>query len=148
LAGESYDYTSCGGFEYTGTAGDGRNINHYPLSRFPTKGEWGPGSGMLNTPYTGENYGDIPAPFVYTNKNTLNSGTKITLGTASITISESCKDIEWDSKSGLVTGVVGSTRRPIAYSGNSLATIPVGDNNKISTASPSGGVLKYNYWYY
>lgn len=148
LSGESYYYTSCGGFEYTGTNGDGRNINHYPLSIFPTKGEWGAGSGMLNTPYNGENYGDIPAHFIYKNRNSFIAGTKIVLTAVPIiTIQEACSNIEWDSKTGLIIGTTSSGRRPVAYSGNALATLPVGAN-PISLNTPSGGVLEYNYWYY
>ena len=150
LAGDKLYYTTKGTFEYCDSAKDGRNINHYSSAIYLNKTEWAASAGLLATPKHGENYGDLPAYFTYKNNNSLLENTIIDLREAgSITILEACSELEWDSKTGLVTGKPeGETdRRPIYYSGNSLATIPVG-NNTISTSSPAGGVLEYNYWYY
>ena len=144
IGGESFYYTTNNTFEYLGTP-DGRNINHYSSAIFPNKREWAFESGLLWTPKQGENYGDLPTSFIYTQPSAT-KGAKITLeGIGSITILEECKNLEWDSRTGLVTGKIGESRRPVAYSGNSLIEIPVGEN---AINVPDGGTLTYNYWYY
>lgn len=146
LCEDKFYYTVNKTFEYSGQC-DGRNINHYSPILFPNKREWAPDSGLFITPKNGENYGDIPASFVYTN-DAIVANTEIVLdGVGTITILEDCNEMKWDSKTGLVTGLVDGVRRPVYYSGNSLVEIPVG-NNVVSTSSPVGGKLEYNYWYY
>lgn len=143
LDNEEYKYTSNRVIEYLGESLDGRNINHYALSKFPNKPEWAAASGMLNAPGNGENYGDVPTPFIYSQSNV--GLDKISIGElASITVLEKCTNLSWDSKTGLVTGEIDGIRRPINYSGNSLATIPVGNN----ILTNLDGTLTYNYWYY
>ena len=156
LDNKEYNYTSNGVIEYLDESLDGRNINHYALSKFPNKPEWAPASGMLNKPGHGENYGDLPTAFIYYKNNvskdetialtidviTEASATSTTL--AEIVIHEACQELKWDSKTGLVTCKDRENRRPVNYSGNSLATIPVGNN----TLTNFNGTLTYNYWYY
>lgn len=147
IAGDNYYYTSNKVFEYLGVC-DGRNINHYSPALYTNKREWAPNAGFFSTPKHGENYGDIPASFVYTNSGDFAEKTDIKLnGVGQITIEEACSNIRWDSRVGLITGIVDGVERPVAYSGNALLEIPVGDNT-ISITSPMGGELKYNYWYY
>lgn len=146
LCEDKFYYTVNKTFEYSGKC-DGRNINHYSPILFPNKREWAPDSGLFTTPKNGENYGDIPASFVYTN-DAIVANTEIVLdGVGTITILEDCNEMKWDSKTGLVTGLINGVRRPVYYSGNSLVEIPVG-NNVVSTSYPIGGKLEYNYWYY
>jgi phage-related protein len=113
---------------------------------------------MLNAPGNGENYGDVPTPFIYSQDsvglsetielavNVITDASATTEQLASITILEKCSNLSWDSKTGLVTGEINNVRRPVNYSGNSLATIPVGNNALIN--SNETGTLTYNYWYY
>jgi hypothetical protein len=68
------------------------------------------------------NPGDIPAPFVVAKSAA--SGT-LTVGDTSITLTEAVTDLEWDSKTGMVTGLVNSVRRPIYYVGQGMCTIPL-----------------------
>lgn len=147
LGGYDYYYTSFGTFEYFGEK-DGRNINHYPPSIFLNNQEWAPGAGMLSTPIYGENYGDLPASFVYTNSAQILANTTIELGNiGSITILEDCTNLTWDSRTGLVTGRIGDIVRPIYYTGNSLISIPVGEKI-FPNLFLQNEELKYNYWYY
>lgn len=147
LGEDRFYYTNNKTFEYFGTC-DGRNINHYSPILFPNKKEWASASGLFITPKCGENYGDIPASFVYSYNSQLSIDTPITLdGIGQIIIKEDCSNLEWNSKTGIVTAEIDFKRRPIYYSGNSLAEIPVG-NNSVGLSIPSEGKLIYNYWYY
>jgi hypothetical protein len=51
--------------------------------------------------------------------------TEIKVGDNKIVIKEACTNIEWDSKTGMVTGLVNSVRRPIYYVGQGMCTIPL-----------------------
>lgn len=158
LADEDYYYTSNKTFEFFGEK-DGRNINHYSSTIYPNKIEWATDAGLLATPKHGENYGDMPATFVYKNEQ-VSAETEISLGNiGKITIHEDCTNLRWDSKIGLITGDVqviaedtsgnaGITtiNRPIYYSGDSLVTIPIGKENNITLSEKEE--LEYNYWYY
>lgn len=140
INGDSFYYTTNNTFEYLGNS-DGRNINHYSSAIFPNKREWAFESGLLWTPKKGENYGDLPVSFIYTQPSAT-KGVEITLkGVGSITPLVNCSNLKWDSATGLVT----ADEKPIPYTGNSLATIPVGKN---AINVPDGGTLTYNYWYY
>lgn len=152
LAGDHLYYTTGKTFEYFGNSPDGRNINHYPASILTNKREWAPCSGLFATPKLGENFGDLPTTFEYSRSGEIPANTTITLGNiGEITVKDACSDLHWDSKTGLVTGVikkdtkVNGIRKPVAYLGNSVVEIPVG-NNLISVSNDE--TLKYNYWYY
>lgn len=52
-------------------------------------------------------------------------------------------NMQWDSKTGLVTAVIDGKRKPIPYSGNSIGTIQPED----FTATNMTGI-SFRYWYY
>ena len=97
----------------------------------------------------GENPGDLPAPFTVEYAN-LAAPITLTVGTASITVLENCNSFKWDSKTGLVTGIVNTTegRRAIKYTGNPVGAIPVNGLSPSDIRLPVSSTLKYNYWYY
>lgn len=125
---------------------DGRDINYYSIVDYPNKKEWVFASGLKSTPTAGENYGDIPTHFTYILFGNVDAETPINVGNNEITIKEGIPNLSWDSKTGIV-GKKGKDDKivPIRYTGNSLATIPTGENKL--TISPKG-TLTYNYWYY
>ena len=125
---------------------DGRSLSNYVDALYPTKREWQEGSRLPYVHVDGKNYGDIPAPFIV-NQASANSGTTFKVGTCQITIQETCTNFKWDSKTGLVTGKVGSetTARPIKYTGKSYGTIPT---SGAELNLPTGATIQYNYWYY
>lgn len=104
---------------------------------------------------TGENPGDIPAPFILTYEDTIEEDESLTftVGDCSITVGgegqSALSNIVWDSKTGMVSAKVGTSvdQVPIAYSGNSLGAIPVGGLNS-DEIELNGATLKYHYWYY
>lgn len=121
-------------------------------AEFSNNSQWLPASGLPNTAITcvGENPGDIPAPFVLSCDGAIESGTTFRVFDTSITITGKCYNLKWDSKTGMVTGTPTAEekdRAPIAYEGESIGEIPIGeaDAEKLQL---NGGVLKYNYWYY
>lgn len=152
--GEYYAATISGGFEVyrpnTSTAlpRNGRNINHYHIADYPNKAEWAFTSGLTNA-VVGDNAGDIPAYFTIEASGTIPVNTNFKIGDKMISTRQECSLFKWDSRTGLVTGkVTGNTNiTPIEYTGDSLATIPVGgiEQDKITLQN---GTLKYNYWYY
>ena len=161
---EIYVYTSNECFEFKPTLTeestyeqilDGRNINHYSIIDYPNKPEWAIASGLRLTPTQGENFGDIPAHFVYTitaatattetTPETTPTEKAISIGNGTIIIKkEDASNLTWDSKTGIVAKNDGDKIIPIKYAGNSLATIPVGASSFV----PEEGTLTYNYWYY
>ena len=119
---------------------------------FSNTSQWLSASGLPNTTNTcvGENPGDIPAPFVVSCDGAIEGGTTFRVFDISITIIDKCYNLKWDSKTGIVTGTPTAEekdRAPIAYDGESIGEIPIGeaDADKLQL---NGGVLKYNYWYY
>ena len=133
---------------------DGKNILQYKY--FNNKDEWEAASGLTDTVSIGENPGDLPAPFIVTCTKGI-SLRELKVGECKITLQESCHNLRWDSKTGLVTGELiqndPSTRRAINYTGNPIGAIPVGGISKddINLAHNEVGnvaKLSYNYWYY
>ena len=126
---EPFYYTTDNYFAPDTNVLDGRNINNYLLKDFPNKMEWALASGLGSNPVKGENFGNLPSYFTATT-DSVAKGQKIEIGSANITILEACNSFSWDSKTGIVKG---STKqgeeRPIPYSGNSIGTIPVGQNS-------------------
>ena len=101
----------------------------------------------------GENYGDIPAPFILTDTNGVAANTsktyKITEDlqiTVGGTGQAAMSNIIWDSKTGIVSARIGTSEKnaTISYTGNSLGGIPVGG----CTPVLNGATLQYHYWYY
>lgn len=123
----------------------GLEINHY-LSDYPNKFEWMEASKLPFIHVDGDNYGDVPAPFIVT-KDSVEKNDVFKVGDCEVTVGENCSEFKWDSKTGLLTGKVGTSEkaRPIKYTGTSYGAIPVGGTNNIQL---NGAKLEYNYWYY
>lgn len=130
---------------------DGRNLNNYAATLYATKNEWSPDSGLINEPSyigKGENYGDIPAPFVC-NLGNVAIDQVCKVGDLQVTIKEAATNTKWNSKTGIISGIVTENEvtkeRPLAYTGNALGAIPVGNG---LTVEPATATLEYYYWYY
>lgn len=123
---------------------DGRNIDEYLVDAYPTKSQWQATSKLSDAPKDGDNPGDIPAPFTVT-ATAATEGAEFTIGDQTITLQEACRNLVWDSRSGLVTGTVDGVERPIRYTGNGCMAIPV-DGAAISL--PATATITYHYWYY
>lgn len=111
-------------------------VNGYSLYDYPTRDEWALTSNIPIMVFEdGYNYGDEPASFIITKKE-VNKGDEIRfyspndlapLGKA-IIIEEDCSDFEWNSETGMVSGVVKEGRRAINFRGNSRLFIPAGED--------------------
>jgi hypothetical protein len=114
---------------------------------YPKKYLWAEASGLTSTTgtCTGENPGDLPAPFFFSKTGATNANTTFKVGNLQITTSTAVIDLQWNSKTGLVTGLVGGVRKAVPYTGNAFGDIPVGGT---STLQLNGGTLDYDYWYY
>ena len=71
--------------------------------------------------------------------------TRLEVGENFVVTKENCKDLIWDSYTGMVTGIVNGIRRPINCVGKLVGAIPVGG---IPSDEVSEGDLNYHYWYY
>ena len=100
----------------------------------------------LNKLTSGKVEGDLPSDFIVTHTGTLSSGRTITVGPYSITLINSTTNLQWDSKTGLVTGIVNGKRVPVPYTGKSYGAVPVGSN--ISNPLGSSGKVEFYQWYY
>lgn len=148
----------------------GKDFDSY--GDFRNKNEWKIASGLTSSTgsCTGENPGDLPAPFIFTktgNVGTVNQAT-VTFGVGELSITVPAeksttsgskttythyKNLTWDSKTGIVSAYksnddIGTDKpKPIFYTGESLGSIPVGGltSDKLTL---SGGELNYHYWYY
>jgi hypothetical protein len=125
-------------------------------------------SGLSNIETIGNNPGDIPAPFVFCAPSSIDATDAPSLtfqvGSLEITVPAASKNddedyihynsIEWDSKTGIVSALIGEKRKPITYTGTSLGDIPVGGISSWGRKESDGAVsnegysLKYHYWYY
>ena len=129
-------------------ARDGRIFNSYIDYN---RNLWKETSGLLNTAGSGENPGDIPAPFILTIDEAA-EGTEFAITQdLSITTLSTVYKLEWNSKTGVVSGLLSSTaaestRKPVPVSGNTVGGIPVGGCDL--TSLPSGTTVTYHYWYY
>jgi hypothetical protein len=135
---------------------------------YPTKNQWSLASGLTDNFTAGSNSGDIPAPFVlkaptYIYESSLE---ELTFVVGDLTIKVPAKtttttpggtayihhyNIEWDSKTGIVSATVepnqNSKRIPVLYTGDSLGAIPV-DGLTEQEIDIYGATLDYDYWYY
>lgn len=129
--------------------GNGSNYNSYV--DFNNKSQWHEASGLTDSTgtCTGENPGDLPTPFVLTKSGNIPAQTTFRVGDLSITTKQSCYDLEWNSKTGLVSAatVSGGLKKPIDFIGNSCGAIPVGGLS-LDKLVLAGSSLSYNYWYY
>lgn len=122
---------------------DGKYLNNYDNNAYPNKEEWQDASRLG----TGGNPGDLPTPFVLTTKSEVSSGTVLRVGGASIQITQNTTGpVTWDSRTGLVYCTSGVAKTLVPYTGNSIATIPVGTVGSLTTA-PVGASLTYDYLY-
>lgn len=135
---------------------DGRVLNSYSNSN---KELWSIASEINNSFTNGDNYGDLPAPFKVKIDGTAIAGTVLQVGTLKITLPNETQNLEWDSKTGLVTATVeGAENTPILYTGTSYGTLPVGTYNdniiklqykeKTTDIIYKTASLEYDYWYY
>ena len=135
----------------------GKELQYYP-EYYGNKDLWGPASGIPtgedgNQFATGCNFGDMPAHFKLKYGGEYAANSVFTVGNNSITVETSGSDFVWDSRTGLIT----SNNIPISYSGDPVATIPVGENSGFEYGINDGGTsvlttadveLIYDYWYY
>jgi hypothetical protein len=131
--------------DFVGATGtnSGKKLSSY--NAFLNKEEWSEASGLTNSVAVGANPGQIPAHFILTKTGTTSANTTFKVATSVITVTTQTTDLQWDSKTGIVSGLVNGVRKPVPYTGDSLGTIPVGGT---STLQLNGGTLDYDYWYY
>lgn len=107
---------------------DGRTIDNY-YDRYSNVKEWEAAS-TITTHKDGMNPGDIPTPFVLEIEGNVSANTDLVVGDLKVTILQSCSNLKWDSKNGLITGNVELdgklTNIVVQYSGTSYGAIPVG----------------------
>ena len=117
---------------------DGRLFSSYEKNIYTTKEQWLAASGMLkNETVVTHNRGQLPAPFIVDGA----SGTVSVAGN-SINIPND-SNCTWDSKTGLVYKTDNGKKTAVYYTGNSCATIPVGE-----PAQANIGTLTFQYLYY
>lgn len=129
---------------------DGKNIGSYGM--FNNKSLWAAGSGLTSSTRacTGENPGDLPAPFILSKSGTTNANTTFTItDKLYIKTLTTVYGLKWDSKTGVVSGLSSalaaeSTRAPVPVEGNTVGGIPVGG----CSPTINGATLTYHYWYY
>lgn len=144
-----------------GTKTNGKIFSSY--SGFRNKNQWAAASGLTSTTgsCTGENPGDLPAPFVFSKSSTTAKNSVIKVGDLKITLNDIVYKLKWDSKTGIVSGTDSTgdenKRAPVPFSGNSLGGIPVGNSitwgvqggtSPNYTYSTTDCTLNYHYWYY
>lgn len=140
---------------------DGRFLNSYRSTDYPSKEEWQDGSGLISsrTLRFGENSGDLPAPFVLEISHYIDNGIKIIpknseflINGKGITITEPCWNLKWDSKTGLVTGTKtkdNEERSLVPYLGKSCMTLPVAaEATKSEMFNKCDYSINYQFWYY
>ena len=101
----------------------------------------------------GQNFGELPAPFIATLKGAAVKNTTITIAGNTITILEDANNVQWDSKNGIITGEVDGVRRAINHKGYTLSTLPVYKEippiNYITTSANKANLsIDYQFWYY
>lgn len=142
------------------TSIDGRKFTNYNNDAYQTKDEWAFSSGLFGTAaQVGEtrtvpasaasyvvNYGDVPAPFV-AKKSSVTSGTTLKVGEVEIKVLETCTNLVWDSRTGMVSATVDGKIRPVNYSGVSCGTIPTG-GIQINLTNLNFSQVEYKFWYY
>lgn len=128
--------------------GNGKKLSNYIEVLYPTKNEWAGASGLSigGDVCRGENPGDIPTHFI-AKKSSVSANTSLTVCGNTITIKQACANLQWNSKTGIVKGIVSGKEVLIPYDGNGCGTIPVGSASENGTIT-SGITLEYDYWYY
>lgn len=111
---------------------DGKVLDNYNITYYPTKSQWAAASGLTTSFTPGMNKGDLPAPFVLkaVNQNyVFSTGTKIKVGSLVIVLQVNAKEIVWDSKTGLIMGKTQQSdgqwiKKALLYTGKSYGAIP------------------------
>lgn len=126
-----------------GSTGDGKLISSY--SDFRNFSDWQEASGITDE-LNGSNPGEVQAPFIAT-QLTVNENETISVGNMSITILQKCRELIWDSRTGMVSAMpINSEERiPMPYKGNSCGGMPVDDKPVITSPTVT---VTYHYWYY
>ena len=88
--------------------------------------------------------GDLPTYFTVKHQGTLAKDTRLTVGNYSIVLVEATEKLEWDSKTGLVTGLKNGVRTPVPYTGHSYGSVAVGQ----TINAPTNCTIEYYHWYY
>ena len=142
------------------TSIDGRKFINYKNDAYQTKDEWAFSSGLFGpAALVGEeravpsstasyvvNYGDVPAPFI-AKKSSVTSGTTLKVGEVEIMVLETCTNLVWDSRTGMVSATIDGKTRPVNYSGVSCGTIPTG-GIQINLTNLRFSQVEYKFWYY
>lgn len=141
--------------------GDGRALSDYDEDYYTNKNLWKDSSGLTQTFSDGTNNGDLPAHFKF-KKARYAEGDVFAVGDAEITMKSSGTNLVWDSRTGMVSGVVNGSlsteEEPISFLGTSIGTIPldgvVGRWGKKTGEGEEPNydatdcILEYDYWYY
>lgn len=132
---------------------DGKYLLYYDNFPWSQKSQWREVSGLIDLDETfvlGVNRGEAPAPYIVTLTGSVKANDTVTIAGNTITFKEDCSNVEWNSKTGLVIGDVGGTRRAVRFTGQSIHRLPVGNSNTI-TYNLTGGAtfaIDYQFWYY
>ena len=129
---------------------DGKKAISY--KSFLNINEWKETSGLDSTKAgscEGENYGNLPAPFVLSKTGFIDKDTEIRItDSLYIKTSQETYNLKWDSKTGIVSGTDPSgnetSRKAVPVMGKTIGGLPVGENS----IDISGATLSYHYWYY
>lgn len=132
---------------------NGQKLDSY--SYFSNRDLWADASDLTSSTgaCTGENPGDLPAPFILSKSGTTEANTTFTItDKLYIKTLTTVYELQWDSKTGVVSGLASdiaaeTTRAPVPIEGNTVGGIPVGGCDE-DVLSINGATLKYHYWYY
>lgn len=141
---------------------DGRYFQYYDINLYSTRSQWKKASGLidLNEEFElGINRGEKPSPFIAKLSGSVVANTIIKVADNKITIQEACSNVEWNSKTGLVTGEVNSVRRGVRFSGQSICELPLakeipdkaeGETLEYidTTGTKANLTVDYQFWYY
>lgn len=118
---------------------DGRFLENYTNKN---KTEWELASGLENH-IIGMNKGDLPTPFKIYKPNALENDI-IAVGDCIVTIKENCSELEWDSKTGLLSGITedSTSRKLIKYIGKSYGVISTNGINDLTKIYYQSGTEK------
>ena len=136
---------------------DGRYFQYFDPAKWSRRNQWREVSGLIDLDETfvvGMNRGEKPSPFIIKLDGTVTAGTTIKVANNIITIKEDCQNVEWNSKTGLVVGDVGTVRRGVRFTGQSICELPLldtapNDDNYITTSGDKTKLsIDYQFWYY
>ena len=130
---------------------DGKYLQYY--DDIPNRcEEWKQHCKLLdaNKSYNYINTGELPAPYIVTLTGSVKANDYVVIAGNKITFKEDCTNVEWNSKTGLVVGEVGGTKRAVHFIGQSIHRLPVGNSNTIAYSLTDGATftIDYQFWYY